>query len=151
VFAEKALPKVEVFAGCCVVAEAPNKDVVAAGCCAAEFAAPNKPVEGVEVAVVDPKRPVEGAEVVVAVPNEKVGAEVLAAPPPRLNSPPVEALEVVVGFVLRLGKVNGCDVCWEVEASKMDFRLPCASVVPVFRFRPEKGLLEPEPPCPAGC
>ena len=63
-FAEKALPKVEVFAGCCVVAEAPNKDVVAAGCCAAEFAAPNKPVEGVEVAVVDPKRPVEGAEVV---------------------------------------------------------------------------------------
>ena len=142
-FAEKILPKVEVFVGCCVVAEAPNKDVVGAGCCAAGFAVPNKPVEGAGVEIVDPKRPVEGAEVVVAVPNEKVGADVLAAPPPRLNSPPDEPLEVVVGLVLRLGKVNGCDVCCEVEASKMDFRLPCASVVPVFRFKPEKGLLEP--------
>lgn len=120
------MPKVEVgFVGCAVDVAEPNKEVVGAGWAAAaddvpnkpvegaeaEVAVPNRPVDGAEVAVVLPNRPVDGADVVVVVPNEKEGTDGFAGPPPRLKSPPdeavVEVVEFVFVFVLRLGKLKG--------------------------------------------
>ena len=160
--AESVLPNVEVeFVGCVVDVPAPNRDVLGAGWevvvegppnkpvegaeGAVAAAVPNRPVEGADVAVVLPNRPVDGAEVVVVVfPNEKDGADVFAGPPTRLNNPPDAPAVVVVVLVLRLGKLKDWDVCCcEVEASKIDFRFPCASVLGVLKFRPPKVLLEP--------